>query len=139
MLSALDGAGSGGTIGPMIINTARDAADLLVPMFDSCESEKLVAAHLDSGQRLIRTVEREGEGDAVDLPIREIIADALRLGAHALIVAHNHPSGDPTPSEADLSATRRLAETADSMGLCLYDHFIVAGGDCRSLRAMGLL
>ena len=124
----------------MIISTARDAADLLVPLFDDCQGEKLVAAHLDGDRRLIRTVEQQGEGDSVDLPIRSIIADALRLGTSGLILAHNHPSGDPTPSAADLAATRRLAATAGSMGIHFHDHLVVGrGGDCRSFRALGLI
>ena len=101
----------------------------------------MVAAHLDSDLRLIATITvREGGQDEVELPIRSIIEDALRLGSAGIIVAHNHPSGDPRPSEADLAATRRLAATADSLAIRLHDHLIVGeNGDCRSLRALGLL
>ena len=124
----------------MIIGTARAAADLLVPMFSGCAQEKVVAAHLDADQRLIGTTEsRNGTQDEVELPIRAIIEDALRLGSAGLIVAHNHPSGDPHPSEQDLRGTRQLAATASSLGIQLHDHLIVgADGDCRSLRALGL-
>lgn len=125
----------------MIIGTAQDAASLLVPLFSGCQGEKLVTAHLDADQRLIETFEiANGAHDMVELPIRTIIQDALRLGSAGLIVAHNHPSGDPRPSEADLAATRELAATAGSLGIQLHDHLIVgAGGDCRSLRVLGLL
>lgn len=127
----------------MIINTAKDAADVLVPLFDPREGEKVVALHLDGVRRLIATTEGvsgSGSGDEVELPVREIISDALRFGAVGLIVAHNHPSGDPAPSEADLGATRLLAATAASLGIALHDHVIVGrDGDCRSLRALGLL
>ena len=125
----------------MIVNTAKDAADLLVPLFRPREGEKVVALHLDSERRLIATTEGQHGGPGeVELPVRAIIADALRFGASGLIVAHNHPSGDPTPSEADLNATRALAATAVSLGIDLHDHLIVGrGGDCRSLRALGLL
>ncbi len=125
----------------MIIGTASDAAKLLIPMFRGCAEETVVTAHLDSDQRLIATIAAaKGGQDAVELPIRSIIEDALRLGSAGIIVAHNHPSGDPRPSEADLAATRRLAATADSLGIRLHDHLIVgANGDCRSLRALGLL
>ena len=54
-------------------------------------------------------------------------------------IAHNHPSGDPSPSRADIEATRRLAEAAAALGIRLHDHLIFAGGDCRSFRALGLL
>lgn len=124
----------------MIISTARDAADLMVPLFASCAGEKVVAAHLDADCRLIRTLERPGGVDAVLLPIVDILGEAMKLGAAGLIVAHNHPSGDPTPSEADLAATRELAETAGRLGILFHDHLVVGhGGDCRSFRALGLL
>ena len=54
-------------------------------------------------------------------------------------MAHNHPSGDPRPSRADIQATRRLAETADALDIRLHDHLIFAGTDCRSFRELGLL
>lgn len=124
----------------MIITTARDAADLLLPLFASCAGEKVVAAHLDADCRLLGTMEQAGEADAVPLPIREIIGHALRMGAAGLIVAHNHSSGDPTPSAADLAATRELAATASHVGIQLLDHLVVGhDGDCRSFRALGLL
>jgi DNA repair protein RadC len=125
----------------MIVATARDAADLLVPLFASAKVEKVVAAFLDGDRRLIRAVEIEkGCRDAVDLPIRAILGDALRLGASGLVVAHNHPSGDAAPSAADLAATRELAATANSLGIQLFDHLIFGrNGECRSLRSLGLL
>ena len=124
----------------VIINTASDAADLIVPLFASASEEKVVAAHLDAGRRLIELIESGvGGTDEIELPVRAIIADALRLEAVGLIVAHNHPSGDSMPSDADLSATRILASTAANVGIRLHDHIIVAGGECRSLRALGLL
>jgi DNA repair protein RadC len=124
----------------MIIDTARDAADLLVPLFHACTGEKVVAAHLDGDRRLIGTIEAAGEETSVALPIRAIIGDAMRLGATGMIVAHNHPGGDPRPSEADLHATRELSATAGRLGIRLFDHLIVgAEGRCRSLRALGLI
>jgi DNA repair protein RadC len=125
----------------VIIGTAQDAAALLVPLFSGCRREKVIAAHLDADMRLIRTREcRHGSRDQVDLPIRSIIKEALRLGSDGLILAHNHPSGDPRPSEEDLRATRELARTAASLDIRFHDHLIVgADGDCRSLRALGLL
>ena len=125
----------------MFIRTATDAARLLVPLFSGCEKEKVVTAHLNADRWLIRTSEGEhGQHDEVELPIRSIIEEALHLRSAGLIVAHNHPSGDPHPSEVDLRATRELARTAGSLGIQLHDHLIVgANGDCRSFRALGLL
>lgn len=127
-------------VSAMLIETARDAANLLVPLFASCAGEKVVAAHLDGDRRVIGTSEAEGEANSVMLPVRAIIADAMRLGATGLIVAHNHPSGDPRPSNADLDATRALACAANSLGIRLYDHLVVgSAGRCRSMRALGLI
>lgn len=124
----------------VIIGTASDAAKLLTPMFSGCARERVVAAHLDREQRLIAITARNGGRYEVELPIRSIIKDALWLGSAGLIVAHNHPSGDPRPSEADLESTRRLAATAETLDIRLHDHIIVgAHGDCRSFRALGLL
>ena len=124
----------------MAIVTARDAADLLAPLFADRIGELLAIVHLDAAQGLIAVDERPAAGgEAVDLPMREIFQAALRRGAAGLILAHNHPSGDPRPSRADVEATRRFAETAENLGIRLHDHLIFAGGACRSFREMGLL
>lgn len=124
----------------MIIRTAQDARDLLQPILRAADVEKVAVAHLGQRQELLRVVEQEGGGaDAIDLPIRTIIAEALRCGSLGLVVAHNHPSGDASPSAADILATRELAETASRLGIRLHDHLIFAGADCRSFRALGLL
>ena len=64
---------------------------------------------------------------------------ALELGATALILAHNHPSGDPDPSGDDIAATRRIVAAAEPLGISVHDHVIVAGGGWTSFRARGLL
>jgi len=122
------------------ITTARDAADLLEPLFADRSGEMLAVLHLDTERRLIALDELPtAGGDAVELPMREIFTAALNHGAAGIVVAHNHPSGDPQPSRADIEATRRLAETAANLGIRLHDHLIFAGGACRSFRDLGLL
>jgi DNA repair protein RadC len=123
----------------MLVATARHAADLLAPLFAGEEREKLVVLHLDAVRALLGIEEYPGGHDAMDLPTRAIFASALRRDSAGLVIAHNHPSGDPTPSRADLDATRRLAETAAALDMILHDHLIFAGGDCRSFRELGLL
>jgi len=126
--------------GFMIIATASDAADLFRPCFADAEGETLAVAHLDVGQRLIElVVVGRTTSDHVDLPVRRVVEDALRLGAHRLLVAHNHPSGDAQPSWDDVESTRELADTASRLGISLQDHLIFADGDVCSLRALGLL
>jgi DNA repair protein RadC len=124
----------------MAIRTARCAADLLEPLFQDAAEEKVAILHLDSERRMIALVEEApgGEGQ-VELPVRSILATGLRLGAAGMVIAHNHPSGDPRPSAEDVRATRVLAASARAVGICLHDHLIFAGGECRSFRQLGLL
>jgi DNA repair protein RadC len=109
-------------------------------MFASAEVERIVVIHLDSEQRLLgMTVEAAGGAEDVELPVAAIAASALRLGADGIVVAHNHPSGDPEPSDADREATRRLAEIVRPIGVRLIDHLIFGSGETSSFRALGLL
>ena len=78
-----------------------------------------------------------GTVDHVPVYPREVIKHALLLDACALILIHNHPSGDPTPSEADLSMTKEIQKGCKYLGLTLHDHIIVGAGSEVSLRALG--
>jgi DNA repair protein RadC len=111
------------------------------PAFAGLAREELRIAYLDARGRVLHVTATRGaaDGRSVDLPLREVIATALTLDAAALLLAHNHPCGDPTPSAADKSVTRRLAEVARPLGLRLIDHLVFAGEGCASFRAMGLL
>jgi DNA repair protein RadC len=102
--------------------------------------EEVRVLFLDRKNRLIGD-ERQGRGTVDHTPLypREVVKRALELGASALIVVHNHPSGDPTPSQADIAMTKRLAEASAALGLALHDHLIVARGGHTSFRAAGLL
>lgn len=77
--------------------------------------------------------------DAVDLPLRQIVADALAFDAAAMLMAHNHPSGDPRPSRGDRLATRRLVQALSPVEVRLIDHLILARGGAVSFRALGWL
>ncbi len=125
---------------PPIVRTARDAACLFEARLAGCRREALLVAHLAGDRRLLRlSEERQGEASRIMLPVRSIIADAMRLESAGLILAHCHPSGEPEPSEADIVATRKLRELGEALGVALHDHLIFAGGECRSFRALGLL
>lgn len=104
------------------------------------EAEHFRVLFLDRKNALIAD-EEQGRGTVDHVPVypREVVKRALELGASALIVVHNHPSGDPTPSQADIAMTRRLAEASAALGLALHDHLIVARGGHTSFRAEGLL
>lgn len=108
---------------------------------DALASEMLWVAHVDERARCLY-LGRYGSGNegAVSLPVRDIVADAARLGSAGVLLAHNHPSGDPTPSVADCQATRTLARAVESLDVTVVDHLIFAErGKCQSLRRMGLL
>lgn len=95
---------------------------------------------LDAKLRLIRDeVVGLGSISSATVPVREIIRRSLELGAAALILAHNHPSGDPTPSGEDVALTRRLARLAGELDLRLVDHVIIAGSRWSSMAAEGML
>ena len=126
--------------GFMAVATARAAADLLAPRFAGVRDEKLAVLHLDGGRSVLAIDDFDAAGpDLVALSLRDIFRRALALDATGLVIAHNHPSGDPKPSQADIQATRRLAAAAEALGIRLHDHLIFAGGECASFRALGLL
>lgn len=121
------------------IHGPEDAAALLEPLLAHLEVERSMVLLLDRKHRLIRDVV-VGIGGVAHSPMdaREILAAALREpGTAAILVAHNHPSGDPDPSVDDRNVTRRLAEAAEIVGLEFVDHLIVAARGWASLRREG--
>jgi DNA repair protein RadC len=81
----------------------------------------------------------QGSVDEASVHVREVIARAIALGATALIIVHNHPSGDPTPSQQDIRLTRDLVEAGRHMKVTVHDHVIVGSSGRSSMRAMGLI
>ena len=81
----------------------------------------------------------QGSVDEASVHVREVIARAIALGATALIVVHNHPSGDPTPSSQDIRLTRDLVEAGRHMKISVHDHVIVGAAGRTSMRAAGLI
>ena len=80
-----------------------------------------------------------GSVDEASVHVREVIARAIALGATALIIVHNHPSGDPTPSTQDIRLTRDLVDAGRHMKVTVHDHVIVGANGRTSMRAMGLI
>jgi DNA repair protein RadC len=101
--------------------------------------ERLWVAHLDRHSNCLRLTQHDGDEFGTDFPLRSIIADAALHGSSAILLAHNHPSGDPTPSNADKRATARLACAAEALDCRLVDHLVFAGTACTSFRQLGLL
>ena len=101
--------------------------------------ELLWVAHVDDDARCVHLTRHDGHADGAELPIRAIVADAARHGSKGLILAHNHPSGDATPSATDRRITRRLALVSEAMDIAILDHIVMAGTRCTSMRQLGLL
>ena len=81
----------------------------------------------------------QGSVDEASVHVREVIARAIALGATAIIIVHNHPSGDPSPSQQDIRLTRDLVEAGRHMKVTVHDHVIVGANGRTSMRAMGLI
>ena len=122
------------------INHSQDAAKLLVPLMRDFDNEKFCVLYLNQANRLINYefISTGGvSGTYVD--VRMILRQAIRQLCSSIIVAHNHPSGNKTPSEADKKMTQKLKEAAALLDVKLIDHVIVAEQDYFSFADEGLL
>lgn len=116
----------------------REAADLLRPVLESEEQEVMVAILLDAQHYAIARVEvTRGIVDASLVHPREVFRVAIALGASAIIVAHNHPSGDPTPSQPDREVTRQLVSAGAILDIPVHDHVIIGAGRYVSFAECG--
>lgn len=104
------------------------------------ETEQFRILFLDTKNVLIAD-EELGQGTVDHVPVypREVVKRALELNATSIILVHNHPSGDPTPSEADIDMTRRIEDAASTLAISVHDHIIVGKSRETSFRALGLL
>jgi DNA repair protein RadC len=84
-------------------------------------------------------VQQRGTVDHTPVYPREVVKRALELGASAIIMVHNHPSGDPSPSKADIAMTREVVKAAAALGVAVHDHLIIGKRGHSSLKSMGLL
>jgi DNA repair protein RadC len=123
-----------------LLTDSKAMIDYLFADMAHLPAERLRVLFLNSKNRLLRD-EVMSEGSINETPIypREIMRRALELGATALILAHNHPSGDPQPSDGDVDATRRIARAARSLDIKIHDHVVVARSGWTSFRTLGLL
>ncbi len=104
------------------------------------EKEQFRVLFLDKRNQLI-TDELQQQGTVDHTPVypREVVKRALELSATAVILVHNHPSGDPTPSQADIQMTRAIADIAKPLGIAVHDHIIVGKDGHASLKGMKLM
>jgi DNA repair protein RadC len=126
---------------------SRNALSSWQEVLDYCRSsmafsdkEQFRLLFLDKRNQLIADeVQQTGTVDHTPVYPREVIKRALELSATALILVHNHPSGDPSPSQADIQMTKAIIEIAKPLGISVHDHIIVGKGGHASLRGMRLI
>lgn len=122
------------------VSRPEDAAALVVDALRGRDREHCVLAGLDTKHRLLalRTISIGSVAHTLMGP-REIYREALLVGASAIVVAHNHPSGDPEPSDDDRRVTARLASAGATIGVELLDHLVVGDPEWVSLARRGAL
>ncbi len=104
------------------------------------EVEHFRLIFLDRKNKVIgNEVQQRGTVDHTPVYPREVVKRALELGASAIILVHNHPSGDPSPSKADIEMTREVARAAAALGVSVHDHLIIGKRGHSSLKSMGLI
>ena len=123
-----------------VLSSWADLLDYCRTAMAHRETEQFRILFLDRKNVLIADEEQaRGTVDHVPVYPREVIKRALELGATALILVHNHPSGDPSPSEQDVAVTAQIQQAAEVMGIVLHDHLIVGRSQHLSFRAEGYL
>lgn len=108
--------------------------------FGGSATEHLLIGYFDSKRNLLKTTEApDGDRDSISVPYRQIVHDALVTGADSVVLIHNHPSGDPSPSRTDIQHTRSIANILKTLDIRVDDHLIVSGDRHFSFYAAGLL
>lgn len=125
---------------PDPVRAPDDAVSWLAPALRGLPHEELHALYLDRRHRplALRCLTRGSDGLTVVDP-RQVFRPAVGLGAAAVVLAHNHPSGDPTPSTMDREVTRRTVKAGEVLGVSLIDHLVIGGSDWVSLAAEGVV
>ena len=123
-----------------VLNSWDNLIDYCSAQVAYSKVEEFHILFLDRKNLLIKH-ERQQRGTIDHTPVypREVVKRALELNASALILVHNHPSGDPTPSKADISVTQDIKKAAVPLGLVLHDHIVIGGNLHVSFRDLGLL
>lgn len=123
-----------------VLSSWTDLLDYCQTRMAHLEREQFRVLYLDRKNVLIADeVIQNGTVDHVPVYPREIIKQALELNASALILVHNHPSGDATPSEADIEMTHTIKSGGDALGITLHDHLVIGKGQTFSFQSHGLL
>lgn len=126
---------------PHVIRSPKDAADLLIPEMRYLQQEHFVVLFLNTKNHVIGRPETISKGtlNAAIVHPRDVFRASIKRSAASIVVSHNHPSGDCTPSQEDIQLTARLVEAGDVTGIEVLDHIIVGGDQYISLKERGLM
>lgn len=120
--------------------TPRSVADYYMQDMRHLTREQVLLVMMDSKNKIIKDmIISEGTVNTSLMPTREVYVQALKYEAVNIILLHNHPSGDPTPSAEDIKVTKRLAEAGSIIGITLMDHIIIGDNRYISLKEQGLI
>lgn len=123
-----------------IISSWKSLLDYCRAAMGNSKNEQFRIFFLDTKNQLIADeLQQEGTIDHTPVYPREVVKRALELGAASIILAHNHPSGDPSPSKSDVDMTKKIIQAATPLGIQVHDHIIIAAAKHYSFKANGLL
>jgi DNA repair protein RadC len=123
-----------------VISSWQALIDYCTAQSGFAETEEFRLLFLDRKNALIADEpQQHGTVDHTPVYPREVVKRALELGASALIMVHNHPSGDTTPSKADIDMTRAVTKALSAVGIALHDHVVIGRGRHSSFRTLGLI
>jgi DNA repair protein RadC len=123
-----------------LLSSWQNLLDYCISAMGHQQNEQFRLLFLDRKNHLINDeVHQHGTIDHTPAYPREIVRRALELGASSLILVHNHPSGDLTPSRADIEVTKRIVQAAEALGISVHDHVIIGRDGAASFKSLGLL
>ncbi|MDO7843598.1 JAB domain-containing protein [Sphingomonas immobilis] len=126
-------------VGPLLPDL-RTVVDYLRIDLEHLPFERVRVLYLSARHHLISDeIVCDGGLGSADIAPRQVVGRALELAAAGVVLAHNHPSGDPTPSQADIELTRHVAAAGQPLGVSVLEHIVIGFGEHRSFRALGFL
>lgn len=127
-------------LGKTVLQSWQQVIDYCTARMAFSQQEQLRLLFLDQkNQLIVDEVQQIGTVNHTPIYPREVMRRALEVNACALILVHNHPSGDPSPSRADIDLTLKIKEIGDQLGIKLHDHIIIGQGKHNSFKTMGIL
>ncbi len=123
-----------------VIRSSADIAEMFMEKMRYYKKEHFVSLMINAKGQIIEEVEVSiGDLCSSTTHPREVFIDAVRRSAGSVVFVHNHPSGDPTPSEADVLTSRRLVEVGEILGIPVLDHIVIGDGTFISMKAKGMI